>query len=90
MYTYFYFVIFPIIIKSNKNNMSCNTLHLAKGYDPLYSSSPLVSLDGFSRSHGDDLYVMQLSRRAYNIENMVDIKNLKKFHHATVCMMHDL
>jgi hypothetical protein len=33
---------------------------LAKGYDPLYSSSPLASLDGFSRSHGDGLYVMQL------------------------------
>ena len=29
---------------------------LAKGYDPLYSSSPLASLDGFSRSHGDGLY----------------------------------
>ena len=26
---------------------------LAKGYDPLYSSSPSASLDGFSRSHGD-------------------------------------
>jgi len=33
---------------------------LAKGYDPLYSSSPLASLDGFSRSHDDGLYVMQL------------------------------
>jgi hypothetical protein len=33
---------------------------LAKGYDLLYSSSPLASLDGFSRSHGDGLYVMQL------------------------------
>jgi hypothetical protein len=32
---------------------------LAKGYDPLYSSSPLASLDGFSRSHGEDLHVMQ-------------------------------
>jgi hypothetical protein len=30
---------------------------LAKGYVPLYSSSPLASLDGFSRSHGDCLYV---------------------------------
>ena len=39
---------------------------LAKGYDPLYSSSPLVSLDGFSRSHGDDLYVMQLVVAATN------------------------
>jgi hypothetical protein len=26
---------------------------LAKGYDPFYSSSPLASLDRFSRSHGD-------------------------------------
>ena len=34
-----------------------HTSSLAKGYDPLYSSSPLASLDGFSRSHG--LYVMQ-------------------------------
>jgi hypothetical protein len=33
---------------------------LAKGYDPLYSTSPLASLDGFSRSHSDGLYVMQL------------------------------
>jgi hypothetical protein len=39
---------------------------LAKGYDPLYSSSPLASLDGFSRSHGDDLYVMQLVVAATN------------------------
>jgi hypothetical protein len=30
---------------------------LAKGNDLLYSSSPLASLDGFSRSHGDGLYV---------------------------------
>jgi hypothetical protein len=37
---------------------------LAKGYDPLYSSSPLASLDGFSRSH--DLYVMQLVVAATN------------------------
>jgi hypothetical protein len=29
--------------------------------------------------------VVTLCRRAYNIENMVDIKNLKKFHHAAVC-----
>jgi LEA14-like dessication related protein len=56
--------IFPIIIKSIKNKMSCNTLHLAKGYDPLYSSSPLASLDGFSRSHG--LYVTQLVVAATN------------------------
>jgi hypothetical protein len=39
---------------------------LAKGYDPLYSSSPLASLDGFSRSHGDGLYVMQLEVAATN------------------------
>ena len=39
---------------------------LAKGYDPLYSSSPLASLDGFSRLHGDDLYVMQLVVAATN------------------------
>ena len=39
---------------------------LAKGYDPLYSSSPLASLDGFSRSHGDGLYVMQLVLAATN------------------------
>ena len=39
---------------------------LAKGYDPLYSSSPLASLDGFSRSHDDGLYVMQLVVTATN------------------------
>ena len=39
---------------------------LAKGFDPLYSSSPLASLDGFSRSHGDGLYVMQLVVAATN------------------------
>jgi hypothetical protein len=39
---------------------------LAKCYDPLYSSSPLASFDGFSRSHGDDLYVMQLVVAATN------------------------
>ena len=39
---------------------------LAKGYDPLYSSSPLASLDGFSRSHGDGLYVMKLVVAATN------------------------
>jgi hypothetical protein len=39
---------------------------LAKGYDPLYSSSPLALLDGFSRSHGDGLYVMQLMVDATN------------------------
>jgi len=35
-------------------------------YDPLYSSSPLVSLDGFSRSHGAGIYVMQLVVAATN------------------------
>jgi hypothetical protein len=39
---------------------------LAKGYDTLYSSSPLASLDRFSRSHGDGLYVMQLVVAATN------------------------
>ena len=39
---------------------------VAKGYDPLYSSSPLASLDGFSRSHSDGLYVMQLVVAATN------------------------
>jgi hypothetical protein len=43
-----------------------STSSLAKGYDPLYSSSPLASLDGFSRSHGDGLYVMQLVVAATN------------------------
>jgi hypothetical protein len=42
------------------------TSSLAKGYDPLYSTSPLESLDGFSRSHGDGLYVMQLVVAATN------------------------
>ena len=36
------------------------TSALAKGYDPLYSSSPLASLDG------DGLYVMQLVVAATN------------------------
>ena len=39
---------------------------LAKGYNPLYSSSPLASLDRFLRSHGDGLYVMQLVIAATN------------------------
>ena len=39
---------------------------LAKGYDLRYSSSPLASLDGFSRLHGDGLYVMQLVVAATN------------------------
>ena len=36
------------------------------GYDLLYSTSPLASLDRFSRSHGDGLYVMQLVVAATN------------------------
>jgi hypothetical protein len=43
-----------------------NASSLAKGYDPLYSSSPLASLDRFSRSHGDGLYIMQLVVAATN------------------------
>jgi hypothetical protein len=43
-----------------------HTSSLAKGYDPLYSSSPLASLDKFPRSHGDGLYVMQLVVAATN------------------------
>jgi hypothetical protein len=39
---------------------------LAKGYDPLFSSSPLASLDEFLRSHSDGLYVMQLVVAATN------------------------
>jgi hypothetical protein len=44
----------------------CGSSSLTKGYDPLYSSSPLASLDGFSRSYGDGLYVMQLVVAATN------------------------
>ena len=43
-----------------------NSSSLAKAYDPLYSSSPLTSLDGFSRSQGDGVYVMQLVVAATN------------------------
>jgi hypothetical protein len=46
--------------------LSLSASSLAKGYDPFYSSSPLASLDGFSRSHGDGLYVMQLVVAATN------------------------
>jgi hypothetical protein len=42
------------------------TSSLAKGYDPLYPSSPLASLDGFSKSHDDGLYVMELVVAATN------------------------
>ena len=50
---------------------------LAKGYDPLYSSSPLASLDGFSR-----LYVMQLvvatNQNALYKKHMFCRKNVNK------------
>jgi hypothetical protein len=42
------------------------TSSLAKGYDPLYPSSPLASLDEFSKSHDDGLYVMELVVAATN------------------------
>jgi hypothetical protein len=56
---------------------------LAKGYDPLYSSSLLASLEGFSRLHGDGLYVMQLVVAATNQnglykKHMFYRKNVKK------------
>jgi capsule polysaccharide export protein KpsE/RkpR len=54
VYIHFYFVdIFP-------TELVLFVKRVPKGYDPLYSSSPLASLEGFSRSHGDGLYVMQL------------------------------
>ena len=37
--------------KSTNTVVYFDSSSLAKGYDPLYSSSPLASLDGFSRSH---------------------------------------
>ena len=52
---------------------------LAKGYDPLYSSSPLASLDGFSRSHGDRLYVMQLVIAATNQNTLYNVPTKKSF-----------
>ena len=55
MFLFQIFIIAPLPLSS-----------LAKVYDPLYSSSPLASLDGFSRSHGDGLYVMQLVVAARN------------------------
>ena len=51
---------------SEFNTSTRSPSSLAKGYDPLYSSSTLVSLDGFSRSHGNGLYVMQLVVAATN------------------------
>jgi hypothetical protein len=56
------------------------TSSLAKGYDPLYSSSPLASLDGFSRSHGDGLYVMQLMVAATNQKVLYKKSALQKAH----------
>jgi hypothetical protein len=52
--------------KSTNTVVYFDSSSLAKDYDPLYSSSPLASLDGFSRSHGDGLYVMQLVVAATN------------------------
>ena len=52
--------------KSTNTVVYFDSSSLAKDYDPLYSSSPLVSLDGFSRSHGDGLYIMQLVVAATN------------------------
>jgi len=52
---------------------------LAKGYDPLYSSSPLASLDGFSRSHGDSLYVMQLVVAATNQNALYNVPTKTSF-----------
>ena len=74
-------------------NVNKTSSSLAKGYDPLYSSSPLASLDGFSRSHGDGLYVMQLVVAATNQnglykkhmfcrKNVNKIKMRKIFHPA--------
>jgi hypothetical protein len=51
------------VLITESNSISSS---LAKGYDPLYSSSSLALLDGFSRSHSDDLYVMQLVVAATN------------------------
>ena len=52
---------------------------LAKGYDPLYSSSPLATLDGFSRSHGDNLYVMQLVVTATNQNALYNVPTKTSF-----------
>jgi hypothetical protein len=54
------------ILKTISRFLVLPSSSLAKGYDPLYSSSPLAPLDGFSRSHGDSLYVMQLVVAATN------------------------
>ena len=55
-----------IFCKAEQDYFGAPASSLAKDYDPLYSSSPLASLDGFSRSHGDGLYVMQLVVAATN------------------------
>jgi hypothetical protein len=64
-------------------DVSALTSSLAKGYDLLYSSSPLASLDGFLRSHGDGVYVMQLVVAATNQnglykKHMFSRKNVNK------------
>jgi hypothetical protein len=64
--------------------MVLNQICVAKGYDPLYSSSPLASLDGFSRSHG--LYVMQLVVAATNQEKCQQNKNAKNRQTGTILM----
>ena len=50
----------------HKSDVLVQIILLAKSCDPLYSSSPLASLDGFSGSHSDGLYVMQLVVAATN------------------------
>jgi hypothetical protein len=70
------------------------TSSLAKDYDPLYSSSPLASLDGFSRSHGDGLYVMQLVVAATNQnglykKHMFCRKNVNKIKMQKIVSPHD-
>ena len=50
----------------HKSDVGVQIILLAKSCDPLYSSSPLASLDGFSRSHGNGLYAMQLVVAATN------------------------
>ena len=52
---------------------------LAKGYDTLYSSSPLALLDEFSRSHGDSLYVMQLVVAATNQNVLYNVPTKTSF-----------
>jgi hypothetical protein len=64
------------IICLEKNIAPLISSSLAKGYDPLYSASPLASLDEFSRSHGDGLYVMQLVVAATN-QNALDTSRLR-------------